>query len=89
MTYKDLQIGSTLPNGSSVMAYCVIGTQAVVCCSKLKANNEVEFVTWTMSNNDLASTSNGHYFDTGSESLTDFKQRVSGTYPVFPPEPTN
>ena len=74
--FSDLKVGHMLPNGAIVMAYCVIGSSGIVLASRGTLET-MNYVTWTIYNNDLRSTAMGHYFTKCSVALDDFSKRVT------------
>ena len=87
MAYKyayevpHLAVGKLLPNGWKVMAYAVSDRHAIVQACNGVGDGTLSYATWTVSNNDLRSTSGGHYHCvTASESWADFKDRVEEMY---------
>ena len=90
MAYKyayeipHLAVGKLLPNGWTIMAYAVSDQHAVIQCSQTtggQGNLKISYATWTVSHNDLRSTTGGHYHCTTMEtSFADFKERVAAMY---------
>ena len=66
------------------MAYCVSDRHAVIQASISTGDLDypkISFATWTVSNDDLRSTANGHYHQTDMDaSFADFKSRVADMY---------
>ena len=81
---SKLSVGHKLPNCWTVMAYAVSDRHAVIQASIDTGeldHPKVSFATWTVSNDDLRSTANGHYHQTDMDaSFADFKARVGAMY---------
>ena len=81
---SNLSVGHRLPNGWTVMAYCVSDRHAVILCSMDMGDLDcpnIKFASWTVSNDDLRSTANGNYWQTDmTGSFADFKERVADMY---------
>ena len=87
MAYKHayeiphLAVGKLLPNGWTIMAYAVSDRHAVIQCRQAESGGRFSYATWTVSHNDLRSTTGGHYHCTTAEgSFADFKERVAEMY---------
>jgi len=80
---SKLSVGHVLPNQWTVMAYAVSDRHAVVLCSYTKVSEaalSIEYASWTVSNDDLRSTANGHYWRDLNASFADWQQRVAAMY---------
>lgn len=81
---SNLSVGHRLPNGWIVVAYAVCDQHGVIMARSVSAPKGVNidsYVTWTITNDDLRSTANGHYFE-GNQKVAfgDFRDRVSSMY---------
>jgi len=76
MIYKVemLRVGAVLPNGGVVKAYFVQKDGGIVMCQF--KDDPPEYATWVFYNNDLRSTSHGHYGTDEVEVFKDFQKRV-------------
>ena len=81
---SKLSVGHVLPNQWTVMAYAVSDRHAIVQASMSTGELDhlkISFATWTISNDDLRSTADGHYHETDMDaSFADFKARVAAMY---------
>ena len=73
--FSNLKVGMLLPNSAVVMAYAIVGKVGVVLCSR--GFDAMGYATWVVHNDDLRSTSMGHYFPDCAKALSDFQSRVN------------
>lgn len=86
-TIQNLSVGHRLPNGWTVTAYAVSDRHAVILASKVSGviDLKVSYATWTVSQNDLRSTSGGQYFgyhiaNAMELAWTNWQSRVTSMY---------
>lgn len=81
---SNLSVGHKLPNCWTVMAYAVSDRHALVLASISTGeldHPKISYASWSVSNEDLRSTSDGHYYETDIVGAwKGFQKRMTSMY---------